>query len=135
MVINLHVWSSIAGYGSRKRCWLGDQKCGLFRMVVRAHLELISSISFFDFFVMRPSAMLGSCSFDFIMTFLSVALDVGMLALQRAGYSRNGRLSGTCVQQIQGTLKVHVFTGAFGGRSTDIFGGLVGWNCKVKMAE
>ena len=50
MVIDLHVWSSIAGYGSRKRCWLGDQKCGLFRMVVRAHSELISSLSFFDFF-------------------------------------------------------------------------------------
>ena len=41
MTIDLHIWSSIAGYGSRKRCWLGDQKCGLFRMVVREHFKLI----------------------------------------------------------------------------------------------
>lgn len=39
MTIDLHIWSSIAGYGSRKRCWLGDQKCGLFRMVVREHFK------------------------------------------------------------------------------------------------
>lgn len=49
MTIDLHVWSSIAGYGSRKRCWLGDQKCGQFRMVGRAHFELLHFNSFFDF--------------------------------------------------------------------------------------
>ena len=39
MTIDLHVWSSIAGYGSRKRSWLEDQKCGQFTMVVRAHFR------------------------------------------------------------------------------------------------
>ena len=44
-MIDLHVWSSIAGYGSRRRCWLGDQKYGQFRMVVRAHIEFRFSLS------------------------------------------------------------------------------------------
>lgn len=85
MTIDLHVWSSIAGYGSRKRCWLGDQKCGQFRMVGRAHFELLSFISFFDFhLIMKHSAMHGSCPFYFITTILLVALDIGYVGITKS---------------------------------------------------
>lgn len=83
MTIDLHVWSSIAGYGSSKRCWLGDQKCGQFRLVVCAHFELLSSI--FSFSVTRHSAMHGSsCSFHLFTTIWPVALDVGYIGIKKS---------------------------------------------------
>ena len=86
MTIDLHVWSSIAGYGSRKRCWLEDQKCGQFRMVVRAHFRAFSLGFFFLFFflVTKHSAMHDSCSFYFITTMLWVALDVGYISIAKS---------------------------------------------------
>ena len=67
MMIDGQVRSSIAGYGSSKRCWLGDQKCGLFRMVVRGHFKLLS----FFFFRSSPChetfAMHGNAWLMFVL--------------------------------------------------------------------
>lgn len=135
MTIDLDVWSSIAGYGSRKRCWLGDQKCGQFRMVVRARISsFLPSIFSLSRDIQQNHC---SCSFHFIPTVLSVALEVGYIGITKGVvFLRWAKCEAHVFGKYRGTLDVQVFTGGGWRRvwwqeHRPSFGGLVGWNERV----
>ena len=76
--------------------------------------------------------MNGSCSFYPFMTFLLVALDVGYVGITKSWVFSTWAI----VRHMRSIDAGHVETARiYGGRSTDMFGGLVGRNCKVKMVE
>ena len=76
--------------------------------------------------------MHGSCFFYVIVTISLVALDVkAVLALQSAWCSRGGYQAH---DKYRAFLNARIY-GRIGGRSTNNFGGLVGWNCTARILE
>ena len=127
MTIDLHVWSSIAGYGSRKRCWLGDQKCGQFRTVVRAHFKLLSSFS-------PCHEIFSNARLMFILLhhndLVGVALDVGSVGITKSeAVLRWAIVRHRCSTNTGHCRSASIYGpaggGGIGGRGTDFFGGLL----------
>ncbi len=104
-------------------------------MEVRAHFELIPFISFFDFVVKNHS----NAWLMFILLLHDSAVS-GFGRWQYWHYKERGVFEvGNCqahaIKNNRALSKSARTYGGPGGRSTDFFGGPIGWNCKFKMVE
>ena len=83
----------------------------------------------------KHSAMHGSCSFYFMTTILSVALDVGYISITKSVVFSRWAIVRHMRSPSTGPFRsASIYGGMWiGGRDTDFFGGLVGLNNEAKI--